>query len=108
MKNIKQFESYLYESESYWLLPTDDRFKKSLIQIKCDRDKMKEFLNNSRIRNMKYVFICYKPYSLNEWGWNPYNGKMTNDSFESDNYQFMGTVNIDLNDVEIAVNKFNL
>ena len=105
MKYIKTFENELYNKPTYWLLTSDDRFEKSLKQIKCPNNNIKIFLNNNRIKNIKYVFICYSPYNK-QWEWNSYKGKLLDDYLEENNYKFGGSINI--NEFELDADKFNL
>ncbi len=48
MKNIKKFESFTYQGE-YWLLPTDERFEKSLKEIGCPKQQIFRFLSRHLI-----------------------------------------------------------
>ncbi len=109
MKYLKQFEKN--NQKMYWLLPTDNRFKKSLIQINCTERKIRSLLDSSSLKEHKYVFIGYDKtnYDSNidfKWGWNEYRNKMTDDYYENNNFKFMGTVNID--ESELVANKFNI
>ena len=62
MKYIKTFESNILDYKCYWLLPTDERFKKSLTDINMSEEQIKRFLYNNIFRELKYVFISYYPY----------------------------------------------
>ena len=105
MKYIKTFEYDINTNSMYWLVPTDDRFENSLKQIECPDEKIELFLTNNEIKKYDYIFI---DYSYDNWGWNDYHGKMLDEYYENRNYKFMGTINIDYNDIDFAVNKFNL
>jgi len=111
MKHIKQYENIkniIYDPKDtrrwYWLLPTDDRFEKSLRDIGCTSTW---FLDSERIKKNKYIFVSY----INaDWGWNVYKGKLTDDFYESMGCKFKGTVNILGHDPELEdpINKYNL
>jgi len=113
MKHIKIFEDLfdnnLYDTRRYWLLPTDERFKKSLKKIKCTKDRTREFLINEQIKDM-YVFIGYNPERGNtesdKWGWDKYFEYYNDGFYEKNDYKFMGKINI--NDYELDANKFNI
>lgn len=111
MIHLKQYETWdTTEGKKYWLLPTDERFKKSLEKINCDPN---QFINNNKIKT-KYVFIRhdgdYTHQSDKRWGWIEYNGKITNDYYDELGYEYQGTINIDGNDpeIEMTTNKYNL
>jgi hypothetical protein len=110
MKHIKTFENTRYGS--YWLLPTDDRFEKSLKSINCPKDVMESrFLYNHDLRYYnKYVFIGrdniswgWNPY---KWGWKPYKGEKSDDYYQRFKYKFKGMINIE--DYELESEKYNL
>ena len=111
MKYLKMFEDKLYNESVYWLLPTDDRFEKSLMKIKCPVNRIILFLNNYNIKT-KYIFVGYNAnrviYDVSNWnwGWERYRGYDNCDFYEENNYKFMGTINID--ESELAANKFNI
>jgi len=100
MKYIKTNEKNIKE---YWLLPTDSRLRKSLLDINCsDPDK---FIDNDRIRyDYKYVFICHDvQVEYSKWGWNSYKDKLTDDFLTNNNFVFKGTINIIGNDPELEM-----
>lgn len=93
----------------YWLVPTDHRLESSLKELGC----FKYFKINMEIRRKyKYIFISYIGTKLeienaaSRWGWNPYQGEITDDYYESYNYKFAGVVNI--SDYELESEKYNL
>ena len=111
MKYIKKFENKRNSKRKYWLLPTDDRFVKSLKQINCTDRKIRGFLDSSSLKECKYIFVGYDNSNNNfnvddKWGWNEHKNKLTDNYYEDNNYKFMGIVNID--DSELAANKFNI
>jgi len=74
MKYIKTYENRDKSQDFIWVLPTDERFSKSLIQIGCPYDIVLEFTNNNFLRE-KYQFVMINKHKneKNEynWGWNP-------------------------------------
>lgn len=109
MRYLKHFEGYK-DVRKYWLLPIDeDRFKISLEQIGCT--DMKKLLTHVPNRKEKYSFISYQTdYDVDFWGWQPYEGKLTNDWFEESGFKFQGPVNIVGDDpkIEQLSIKYNL
>jgi len=121
MKHIKAFEknhsAYSYKKQLYWLLPTDDRFADSLKQIDCRKPRKFEYFDGHN--DDKYVFICFKNYSMTmpsktdtndergtQWSWMPYEGKEYCEYLESKGYKYAGKVNIP--DYELTVINYNL
>ena len=114
MKYIKTFEHKI--TKKYWLVPTDDRFLKSLEKIKCDSKYIKILLSpRVRDRLAKYkkpfAFIGYNSFDadgLNTgWSWDKYEENILNQWYEERGYKFMGTVNMDY-ELEIIANKYNI
>jgi hypothetical protein len=103
MKHIKTFENTRYWS--YWLLPTDDRFEKSLKSIDCPQDvRERRFLYNHDLRDYnKYVFVGRDHIG---WGWNPYKGEKLDNYYQRCKYKFKGMINIE--DYELESEKYNL
>jgi len=116
MRYIKYFESTEKE-KTYWLVPTDDRFEKSLLQINCNKKFIFDMLNNIKNMDDKYLFIGYnydENFGSNNsnynrpgvWNWNPYKGKKYDDLYNEQGYKFCGLVNI--REGELDANKYNL
>lgn len=109
MKYLKKYEQNA--NKKYWLLPTDDRLEKSLDEINCnDKQKFMVHVYNSELK--RYVFVSHNNTD-DFWGWQRYNqddDKLYNDYYESEGYEFMGTINIIGDDpkVEKNANKFNI
>ena len=108
---MKYIKTYEHEEEGkYWLLPTDDRFYKSLKKIKCD-DNYIQILLSLKIKE-PFIFIgCNINIPVNKsnngWGWNKYEGKKYDKWYKGYGYKFMGTVNMDY-ESEIIANKYNI
>jgi len=110
MKHLKTYENEKNEG-CYWLVPTDDRFKKSLIEIGCPRNKMYDYLNNPGYKIKKYIFIaCYNIDNKDdkkEWGWNEFSGELGDHIYDDVlRLPFGGIVNIE--DYELDAMKYNL
>ena len=105
MKHIKLFEeNFEYR---YWLLPTDDRFEKSLKQIGCRNEVIKSFLDLEDKENADFIYVAYGGV----YGWecmffSDENIKNYNDYFEKRGYIFMGAINLE--DYELDAIKYNL
>lgn len=99
MKYIKKYESSEYNGK-YWLLPTDNRFAKSLKDIHC-KEKLR-FIKNSQIFKRPYVFLIYEKKSnraiTDSWGWNPYYGKIFDEHCINNNIEFCGLINMNIDD----------
>jgi hypothetical protein len=112
MKYLKRFEAKTHDESLYWLIPTDDRFRESLKEIKCSSNYMNILNGDScKARKYKYVFIGYSIVdNIEPWGWNSYSDEMVDRYFEKNGYKFMGTVNILDGEIELSevVNKYNL
>ena len=111
MKYLKKYEYYNSDESddkgSYWLLPTDERFKKSLKQINCAKEFIHAMLTNDTVS--RYVFIGFNNNNINDrynWGWNPYFGTMNDKHYDKIGYKFMGTINIP--NYELEANKYNI
>ena len=110
MKNIKKFESFTYQGE-YWLLPTDERFEKSLKEIGCPKQQIFRFLSRlSRHLMGSFVFIGCR-FNNNpqarQYGWIKYDGgELKNDFYEGESFKFSGTINIE--EYELESEKYNL
>ena len=108
MKYLKTFENKEV-AKKYWLLPTDERYKDSLIQINCHEDLLNKFLDDTDRYNHKYIFICFdKNETINylKWGLMYYRYKPYDEYLEINGYKFMGNVNIP--DYELDAEKYNL
>lgn len=107
MRYIKTYESTI---KKYWLIPTDDRFEKSMKEIGCDigQLKSKSLTGRDLIKEHEYIFVYYN--SDNDWSWTNYYGELKDEIGEKNNYDFQGTVNIVGNDPEAekATTKYNL
>jgi hypothetical protein len=126
MKYLKKFEDYRdlddYDDDpnygtlaeepveekvrnKYWLIPTDKRCRKSLIEIGC---KDESFFNYDYSDMDKYIYVT----DYLGWGYMGYN--LVSDKFFKDmNIEYMGTVNItdeELDKLEMmkSQNKYNL
>ena len=112
MKYIKLYETNCIKR--YWLLPTDNRFKKSLQDIGCSPAQIYTYLSNENIFNdsKNFVFISYNNCDnpSYEWGWNPFKNKLKDQYFETHYYKFMGIINITKDEIKYAIliNKYNL
>ena len=104
--NFKIFENKK-SKKLYWLIPTDDRMKDSLKQIKLPKVFINSMLDQNFIRwnENKYIFVCYDGPS-NKCGWNPYKGNILDDYFEQNGYSFAGKINLE--DYELDAIKYNL
>lgn len=110
MKYIKSYEQQNIQPQpkSYWMLPTDERFLKSLKEIGCTNDALYElsfklnYIKNHHNINNKYIFISYNNYPIG-WAWMPFDRK---DFFEDANYKYMGAVNIP--EYELSTLKYNI
>ena len=92
----------LYRPKCYWLIPTDDRFEKSLLEINCPGwDISFIFLKNKDFFQEKnYIFVS------SSWGWTPYKGILRCKGYEKMGYKFMGAINIP--DYEFDAKKYNI
>ena len=105
MKYLK-YNEYHSNRKFYWLLPTDNRFRKSLKAIGCPEVNILYFIKNEQIKKDYYVFILLDNTNAKVWGWNQYKGEPRDDYSEKHNYNFKGLVNIE--EYELAANKYNL
>jgi len=104
MKYIKKFESN--EENGYWIVPTDDRFEKSLIDL--DVPSLDYYIYNERIPKNDYIYVVHNDNkNMNKWGWDLYDGGNVIDDFlESKGLEFKGTINIA--DYELDAQRYNL
>jgi len=112
MKYIKLFETNLYDKRFYWLIPTDDRFEKSLREIGCSDGTIEQFENTLNLFEKPYFFIGYSPNGLfghsdiEQWDWDEFQNNMTDADFEKHGYTFKGAINIE--QIELDTLKFNI
>lgn len=108
MKHLKDFEN----KNKFWIVPTDERFIKSLKDIGCSKKFIEYQSKNENIFKQKYVFISYESYdefdSHNGWGWSTGAENLNNPklSIYSNTHRYMGMVNIE--DYEFISDKYNL
>jgi hypothetical protein len=89
MKYIKTFERF--NLKKFWLVPTDERFVKSLKDLGCSKSFIKYQSNNKNIQLTKYVYVGIgNRVSTDDWSWAP------DDIGEKEfrNYTYMGTINL--------------
>ena len=97
-------------SKIYWLLPNDNRLKKALNKINCNKAYLDRVLTRPVYRLKPYLFIGYDGYGNYEqsrWGWCEYEGTLKHDFYESEGYEFGGAINMDY-ESEIIANKYNI
>jgi hypothetical protein len=90
------------ERGKYWLIPTDERFKKSLIAIGC---KDEDFMNKDFRDYGEFIYACDDE---DGWGFMPH-GKNNYDSIrfmKDEDYEDMGTQGI--SDIELNQIKYNI
>ena len=105
MKYIKTYESSEYNGK-YWLLPTDNRFAKSLKDIHC-KEKLR-FIRNSQIFKRPYVFLIYEKRSYYcSWSWNPYYGEIFDKYCIDNNIEFCGLINMNIDQDTGPINQLN-
>ena len=103
---ITIFENY--NINKYWLVPTDERFVKSLQDLGCDKKFINYQSKNENIQLTKFVYVGIgNRVSSYEWSWSSYSDDGSGrKSFEDLNYKYMGTINIEY--YEFEINKYNL
>ena len=109
MKYIKTFEDN--NNGQYWLIPTDDRFEKSLTDLNVFPGFKDMCLKNYRIPKNYYIFVGYdKSKPTDKWGWCKYEKNLKSEYYESVNLKYMGTVNIPDYELEmkISAEKYNI
>jgi len=115
MKYLKFFEDELYNETTYWLVPTDKRFKNSLKKLNCPKDRIQNYVNYAlenvlTIKDYRrnYMYIVYHPEyePLKKWGYEYYNGGINDKWMDEKGYKFGGVINVD--ESEFVANKFNL
>ena len=108
MRHLKIYEDIIKKDKKYWLLPTDDRFEKSLYKINAPL----KFLTNQGIEKDFFVFIGNdgREDTTFSWGWDPYDGKRLEWWFEENGFRFMGCVNMEdwKPELYMATKKYNL
>ena len=115
MFEISEPKKHIFNNEKYykiyWLIPTDERLIDSLEKIKCNKKYMSMVLRNPIYRKFPYIFIGYdgsQPaiHLENRWGWCEYEGELTCDYYETEEYKFGGPINI--HESELIANKYNI
>jgi hypothetical protein len=97
MKYLRTFEGT--KNYGYWLIPTDERYNKSLDDIGCA----------PRFKKYDYAHIGLYIYMVNtpdtSWGWMNYND-YSREYLSKERCEYKGMVNI--TEEEIDQNKYNL
>lgn len=114
MKYIRIFEKFDKNNDKtskYWLIPTDERFQKSLEDINCT--DINYYLLNNQIPRNYYVFAAVTTIYTNSgdhesWGWNEFDGDPKNWFYDEYKYKFMGMVNIENLEMEIDIKRYNI
>lgn len=109
MRYIKTFENQKKSTSFisyYWVLPVDERFIPSLMQIECPSYAQKEFQQDMKyieIEKENFVIVYYSAIeNFNPWRLASYS---LIGLFE-ENYTFGGFINIE--DYELDADKYNL
>jgi len=110
MKHIKLYEEDKWFGipdieRKYWLLPTDERFEKSLEEIGSSPIFINSILNfkenYDKKYHQKYIYISKNDSG---WSWMPYE-KSSEVFFNKRDYVFSGNVNIE---DEMTAIKYNI
>jgi len=54
---MKYIHKYVRNKSPFWLVPTDERFEKILDNLYCPESQKQIYLNDDKLRKMKYIFI---------------------------------------------------
>ena len=117
MKYLKTYEANKRIIKKYWLIPTDYRLEQSLKDIKCPKTDIKKLLSTIQYYQLyddRFTFICYdntEQFIDNYWGWDPFDIDEFDDGspdLKKAGYKFMGMVNAEDLELEIAAKKYNL
>lgn len=109
MKYIEKFDRI--NDVCYWLLPTDDRFEDALKEIGCYKDIIKIYLNSDdEVRINNYIFVGKNTNKSKShvWGWNPFEGLLFDEYYDSKGYTFNGTIMLRDDEIEEEMERIKM
>jgi hypothetical protein len=102
---FEKYKKYVEPTENlYWLVPTDKRFRRSLVKIGCSPSWINFQVKNSNILEHEYAYIAFITGGMQTWNWMP----SSDGTYFERNWgcKFMGSVNIE--PFELDGFKYNL